>query len=397
MKEKPLSGEQISITGRFASMNRASAVEHLREAGGEYVEKPGRRTTVLVVGQADWPLKRDGRPTQNLQKARKLQQNDIPIQIITEIEFLQALGLSKQIEELHRLYTTAQLRRILGVSESQIRYWVRIGLLKPTRITRRLAWFDFQEVMRARALNSLTSSGVSTSRVKNSLEKMTSWLPEAKRMLVLLENYETDGQLRVRLPDGSTALPDGQLLLSFAETPGEPHAVQPFVRQDTGEYFQLTDSTAVDRWFAAGVIAEENGNFREAEEDFERALLAGGPQAETCFNLGNVLYEQDRKAEAVQRFLQAVELDPEYIEAWNNLGSALADLDKPKEALRALRTALHFEPQYADAHWNMAQTYEYLGETDEARLHWLAYLEQDPNSSSAEEARQHLAELRDRD
>ena len=81
----------------------------------------------------------------------------------------------------------------------------------------------------------------------------------------------------------------------------------------------------------------------------------------------------------------------------DNLGSALADLGKLKEALRALRTALHFEPQYADAHWNMAQTYEYLGETDEARLHWMAYLEQDPNSSSAEEARQHLAELRDRD
>jgi tetratricopeptide (TPR) repeat protein len=219
---------------------------------------------------------------------------------------------------------------------------------------------------------------------------MSKWIPDVERMLLMLEASDESDEIRVRLPDGRMASPNGQFLLDFSE-----HSRS---NRDTGKgrvvaEFQFSNSEAADRWFAAGVLAEEGGRNEEAVEAYERALLAGGPQAETCFNLGNSFYALDRKSEAAQRYLQAVELDSEYVEAWNNLGNALAGLNKPEEAARAYETALRFEPRYADAHWNLAETCEQLSRMEDAKRHWQAYLEEDPHSRSAEAVRRHLAEF----
>jgi tetratricopeptide (TPR) repeat protein len=209
-------------------------------------------------------------------------------------------------------------------------------------------------------------------------------------MLLMLEACDESARIRVRLPDGRIAEPDGQFLLDFNEESSKKARIK---KWHPSAEFQSSDSEAADKWFAAGVLAEENGRFEQAVEAYERALLAGGLQAETCFNLGNIFYSLDRKAEAAQRYLQAVELETEYVEAWNNLGNALAELERLDEAVRAYETALRFEPNYADAHWNLAETYEQLGHKEKAREHWQCYLREDPHSCSAEQVRRFLMEL----
>ena len=284
----------------MASMNRKSAVAMIEKAGGHYVRYPSRNTDFLVIGGL--PLRNDGRPTLCLSKARELQKKGHSIQITTETEFLQTLGRQKEINELHHLYTATQLQHILGLSRSQLRYWLRIKLIQPTKLARRLALFDMQEVMRARALHNLIASGVKAAAIRHSLADMSQWLPDTQRMLILLERSDHEGSLRVRLPNGRTADTNGQLLLGLAN-PGETE--EPL---DEEGPFELIDPEAADRWFAAGVIAEETGKLDEAVDAYENALLAGGPHTETCFNLGNILDLADRHTQALALHIRALEI-----------------------------------------------------------------------------------------
>ena len=46
-----LRGRQVAITGRLASMTQDEAFELIVRCGGETTRLPGRRTSLLVVGQ----------------------------------------------------------------------------------------------------------------------------------------------------------------------------------------------------------------------------------------------------------------------------------------------------------------------------------------------------------
>ena len=108
------------------------------------------------------------------------------------------------------------------------------------------------------------------------------------------------------------------------------------------------------------------------------------------FNLANVLYSLGQYARSGERYRQVVELDPDFWEAWNNLGTVLSYDDDNEEAVAAYFRALRLNPRYADAHYNVADTLEDLGRIEEARDHWLEYLELEPHGAWAEHARERL-------
>jgi tetratricopeptide (TPR) repeat protein len=287
------------------------------------------------------------------------------------------------------------------------------------KVTRRLAWFDFREVVMARALHSLTQAGVTTSRIGRSIRDLSAWLPGAERMLTQLETYEQGKVLQIRLQDGRLADPAGQLLFDFHRQGGNTPDIRQFDPSATGadanrplamfsggphgdsagtpgsgDHLQLDVASAgADELFDQGVLAEDAGEWELAVHLYERALELGSDEPEIYFNLGNALYELDRKKEAARRYLQAVEQESEYVESLNNLGNALAETGWLAEAVQAYRRALRLEPGYADAHSNLAETLVYLGRYEEARFHWNAYLELDPNSSWAVAIRELLRNL----
>jgi hypothetical protein len=131
--ELELEGRETAITGRLASMSREEAEERIAGAGGRYVAMPTRATDFVIVGQGGPPLGEDGRLTQSLRRARALQGQGAALRVLSEEEFLSALGLEERRETLRRLYTTAQLARILGVPSREVRGWVRGGLRSPRR------------------------------------------------------------------------------------------------------------------------------------------------------------------------------------------------------------------------------------------------------------------------
>src|SRR4051812_35068254 len=110
-----LAGKQVAFTGRLASLTRTEAAALIGAHRGQYVDSVTRTTSILVVGQEGWPLRKNGTLTHKLQQAQRLQRAGQPIAILSEEELLHRLGLEARASDIHHLYTMAQLGRLLRV------------------------------------------------------------------------------------------------------------------------------------------------------------------------------------------------------------------------------------------------------------------------------------------
>ena len=370
-----LAGREVVLVGPLASLSHAEAFERVAAAGGRMAEEVGERTGWVVVSAAGIPLGEDGALPTVLEDARARMENGQALELLDEDEFLGRLGLSEPAAPLRRLYTSAQLARILDVPARRLAAWVRAGLIRPARTARRLSYFEFREVAQARALARLAARGVTPRRIRASLEALSRWWPAAHASLGQLDALEEQGSLFVRTPAGDLAEPSGQLRLEF------PAVSEGALDETVG---------AAELWFQRGLRLEQEERVAEAAQAYAKALDPSRPRPEIAFNLGNALYALERTEDAAAAFALATELDPEYVEAWNNLGNVLSLLGRHVEARERFERALALAPDYADAHFNLAETLASSGETEEARVHWRAYLELDPDSSWAAEVRARL-------
>ncbi len=366
-----LQDKQVAFTGRLASMTRSEAANLVRECGGKFVSAVNRQTSLLVVGQEGLPLTRRGHLTRRLEKARALDGTGLhgSLEILAEEDFFARLGLASSSGEVHRRYSMSQLCRLLRLPGSQLRRWVRMELVKPVESQSGVCFFDFQQVTSVKTLWELTRAGITPGQIRRSLEQLRNWLPAGvEEPLSVLSIIERDGRLLVRLQEGQLADPSGQIYLDFSK--GLPAEVVGVMEAQPGR--------TADQWWDQGHDLETAGDLKGALESYRQALLAGGPNARLCFNLGNVLYALGRPGEAAERFRQAIELDSASPEAWNNLGNTLCELNQHAAALAAYRLGLKHAPGYADLHYNLADALDRLGRFDEARSHWQAYLSQVP-------------------
>ena len=355
--QESIAGKEVSLTGRLISMDRAEAIQRIARAGGRYVSEPGMATELLVAGQATGHFTPDGGIARNMLLFRELKKQGAAIRLADEAEFLGLIGAEGELSDTSRMYTAAQVSRIVDEPLSVVRGWMRRGLLQPARVANRLAWFEFQDILLARNLGRLTASGVTTAQVRQSLSEIAQWVPDGEQIAGRLEAY--DRGLRIRLLDGGWAEPSGQRLMDFdAERERAAPRVSVFPEGDQSH----------GRWFTEAVEAEERGDLRRAADAYSRALDAA-TDPETLFNLGNVLYEMGREADAAERYLQAIESDRGFAEAWNNLGNCLVAIGKHDEGIHAYQTALSIEPRYPDAHCNLAIIFARTGQNEEALPH----------------------------
>lgn len=373
-----LQGRRVAFTGRLASMTRPEAADLIRAHGGTFVTSVTRRTSMLVVGQEGWPLRKDGSLSEKLETARHLQEGGCDVAILTEEELLQRLGLEAASSDIHRRFTLAQLGRLLKVPRDRLRSWMRAGLLESVAMVQGVCYFDFHQVTGVRTLWDLTRAGVKVEKIRRSLERLTRCLPGLDTSLAQLRILERNGLLLVRLDEGQLVEPSGQIHFDFEE-PGNA-AVRP-----TGPA-----SVNAEGWWEEGCALEDAGQLAEAARAYREALYLGGPDAKVCFNLGNVLYGLGQLGQAAERFRQAVELDHEHAGAWNNLGNALAELGQRDEAIAAFQQAVSVSPAYADARYNLADILEEAGRFSEARRHWKEYIRLEPVGEWAEYARRRV-------
>lgn len=281
---------------------------------------------------------------------------------------------------VYRSYTLPELAELLGVPRARIRSWVRARLVQPAAKEAGELQFDFRQMTAVKTLWKLTQAGVKVSRLRRWLDQLRAWFPDVEDPLARLALLEQKtGHVLIRLEDGQLAEPSGQQHFDFETEPKPSPAEPPCIHSEP--------------WRQRAHYLENAGELAAAELAYRRALLEEGPDAELCFNLGNVLYALGHKEQAVERYRQAVELDTNYPEAWNNLGSALEELNQTSEALDAYRRAIALNPQYADPYHNLADTLDQMGQVKEAQRLWRSYLRLEPQGQWAEYAKQRIAAL----
>lgn len=282
-------------------------------------------------------------------------------------------------EETKSEYTLGQMGRIVGEDENKLRNWLRRGLLTPSRKSARVLWFDFTELTKARLLKQLLADGVRN----RDLTSVVEWVEDVDAGDVIIAGRD----FAVRQGDGTIADSRGQTLLDFySKADPNPAASGNIIEFQPGG--NQTESADAQLEIRDALVAEEDDDLPRAEQIYLSLLLRDGPNAEICYNLGNVLYQLDRKPESVQRLRQAVEIDSEYIEAWNNLGVVLSEIGRIDESIDAYLHALDAEPDFVDAIFNLAETLAQHGRPIDALKYWDAYLALDPDSPLADEIRE---------
>ncbi|HEY2412404.1 MAG TPA: tetratricopeptide repeat protein [Pirellulaceae bacterium] len=291
-------------------------------------------------------------------------------------------------------YTPAMLAELIGVPVSRVRSWQRRGWIVPVVQQHRLALFDFEGLTAARQLAALTRLGASSQLISKKLKEIQQQFPDVQRPLSEL-TLILDGRTLLVRRTGSLIELGGQLRIdfdAFSESENDEAPATLF----SAAVFLSRQSTPSEQASVANLATwaadlDETGDLRSAAEMYRAALAAGGPNAEVCFHLAELLYRLGDLSAARERYFQALEIDENYVEARANLGCVLLDLGEDELAISAFHGALASLETYADVHYHLAKTLDQLDRHSDADQHWQRFAELAPESPWADEAAERLS------
>ncbi|MEQ8789862.1 MAG: MerR family transcriptional regulator [Pirellulaceae bacterium] len=386
----PLAGKRVAFVGKLGGMTRREAQALVRGQGGVAVDAHKVDIDLVVLGAEELPL---GEHDELLDDAMRQAAAEGRLEIITETQLWQRLGLVESEQHVRRLYTPAMLAELLGVSVATIRRWHRRGLIVPSREVHRLPYFDFQEVSTAQRLAQLVAAGASPAAIEKKLEELARYVPDVERPLAQLSVIVEGKQFLLRQGEGLIE-PGGQLRIDFEALEHPPADADESVSPPTVSFEEAlglqVDLATPEELLEFAIAAEEDGRIEYAAELLRALLAAEGPQPDICFQLAELLYRLGDLGAARERYYIAIELDDEFVEARNNLGCVLAEEGQSELAAAAFQGALTCHADYPDAHYHLARTLDELDRAGEAEHHWQQFLKLAPNSPWADEARDRL-------
>ena len=356
-----LRGQKVCVTGRLVSMTHADLAKVVRGCGGTFLQNPKRFGFTLVVGDNGWPTDTGGSISTVFDRTRKLKACGYPIQIISEDDFLERLGLGQCADTIRGLHTFSDLNRILDISIVRLRRWMRVGLIQPVETQFQIPFFDFRQVAFVKQLHELIEDGASLSNIRKSVEQAKNLLPQGESLLEQLTWVELDGRVLFRLRD-ELVDQTGQAYFDFEASSNNDATI--FAKEVQGGIHDLCDEA---------LTLEENGELEEAAQVYRRALQLTPDHPTLHYDLGNVLFRLQQTSESLDHFREAVRQDADFAMAWHNLGSVYAHLGAWGEAESPLRRALDLVPNYADSHFTLAEVLRQLGRPAEAVRHQSAY------------------------
>ncbi len=217
-----LHGARVALVGKLAGMSRRDAQQLIRSHGGVAAESPAHDVQIVVIGEEELPVAAESHEIE-FDDATRQAVEEGRIEVITETQLWQRLGLVEAEQHVHRLYTPAMLAELLQVPVAIVRRWHRRGLIVPSREVRRLPYFDFQEVATARRLAELLAAGMSPQAIERKLAELARYVPGIERPLAQLSVIVEGKHLLLRQGDGLVA-PGGQFWFDFvpADEPVSP-------------------------------------------------------------------------------------------------------------------------------------------------------------------------------
>lgn len=272
-------------------------------------------------------------------------------------------------------YSVRDVERLLQLSRSTIRSLVSGGWVKPSRGPGRQYRFSFQDLIVLRTARALTQAKVSRQCISRSLRELRRHLPEEAPLSGL--NICAVGD-RVVVRDGASTFQadDGQYLLELdVRVQGgvlnvvEKHDARAGAAagHSAPATKQVNQPEPVD-WFVEALELETE-NPRAAQKAYARAVDDDPGNTAAWINWGRLLHEQGdlRQAESVYRRALS-KCGPEPLLMFN-LGVLLEDNGRTGAALEAYQSAIVEDPNLADCHYNLARIYESLGKPQHAIRH----------------------------
>lgn len=385
-----ITNQRIGFVGKLGGMNRKDLKQLVRENGGTVADVLDGSVDLIVLGE-------EVLVTDDLQIEDNALKESIAagtINVLTETEFWQTLGMVDRDPDTCQLYTPAMLAELLGVPMATIRRWHRRGLITPSRQVHKLAYFDFQEVTSARKIAELISSGASPAAIESKLSKLSRLFPHLQRPLSQLNVIVEGRDVLLREGDGLVE-PGGQKRFDFsnveAETDGDDLELLTFepamIDRDISKLQSPTD------FLELAIELEDEDEIEKACDVYRSLLLAFGPSADVCFRLAENLFHIGDLPAARERYYATIELDEQFVEARASLGCLLVELGKPELAISAFQGALDHHADYPDVLYHLARQLDEVGRSEEAEPHWQNFLRLAPISPWADEARQRLGIL----
>jgi DNA-binding transcriptional MerR regulator len=267
-------------------------------------------------------------------------------------------------------FSTRDVARLLGLSETQVRSQARAGFLTPVRGPRNGYRFSFQDLVLLRTARELANARVPPRRIRSALCDLARQLPTGRSLSEVRVVADGDGVLVY--DEGSAWNPEsGQLHIDFsrreAKSPPGPVPRPLALTSRIGE-------NPPDAWelFDLGLELEATDP-AGAYQAYAQALLRDPGLTDAHVNVGRLLQLAGRTREAMEHYIAAIRLQSSDPTAAFNLGTALEELGRWGEAMAAYEQAIEVDGRFADAHFNLARLSDQLGRRAEAIRHLRAY------------------------
>jgi len=347
----------VTLIGRLGAMTQRAAADAVAGKGGRVSRGVTRRTKIAVVGHGAYKLMESGVLETRLEHARA-----VGATCISEHTFLRKLGNGPALETIERAITPDLMARQTGLDEETIATLMLFDVFDTDN-----GMAGFRDLVAAREIARLLKEGADLPDIIASVFAMRRRDPDKGLSQVRLTHSASDGIVQ-RIGDAHADL-NGQMQLPMPGAAANP---------------------SVDELFEAAEIAEEDGDYFEAESLYLRCLDLDRNDPVIAFNLGNVEREQGKLREARFFFQHALSSDPNYVEALYNLADVLDKEGSRNDAKAHLARAIKKDKNYADAIFNLAQFQFRDSEYEEAMAGYERYLELDDASEWSKIARQTL-------
>jgi tetratricopeptide (TPR) repeat protein len=287
-------------------------------------------------------------------------------------------------------YKRSDVRRMLELSERQLRSWEKQGL------TPCLSAYAFSDLIVLRTLAKLRQSGIPLAKIRRAVAALRQKLDSVSDPLKELKIISDGKKITVQVGASRMEPISGQLLLDFDQA--ELHLMLSFPKQPVSREARAAEQARrfeATLWFDKAVELEQNGApVEEAIQAYQRAVELDPASAGAAVNLGTIYFHLRNWDQAERNYRRALEADPQYALAHFNLGNLFDEKGDRAQALLHYMMALRLDPDYSDAHYNLALLYQTSGQVMRAVRHWKVYLRLDPSSPWAATARQELGKLR---
>ena len=285
-------------------------------------------------------------------------------------------------------YAREEVRRMLAVSERQLKAWQRQGFVAESEV------FGFSDLLALKTLKKLRDLHIAPTKIQRAIASLRRMLTDVDQPLAQLRITAEGRNLTVHVSGDKMEPISGQLLFDFDAKEIEKLRAFPGKRAALPGGSEGQEQKS-EHWFQRGLaLAEQGAPVADAADAYRRAIEANPHAPGALVNMGTISFRMRKLREAEDYYLRAVQSDPEYALAHFNLGNLFDEQGRVEEARGYYLTAIRLNPRYADAYFNLALLCERNNEVLRAIGYWQTYLKLDSSSSWARAARKQLERLK---